>query len=398
MPLSHSRNWLWETVFEVFNMKKVLIPLSYLLVIALTVACTLALSADKLDQLEYLLLNRFVDGADRDALEDAAADAMVGALGDRWSYYLSADEMDDYNDNKNNSYVGIGVTIEVDERGYRIVKLAQGGPAQEAGLEVGDVITAVDGQSLAGLTATQGKNAIRGEENTAVELTVLRSEQEWNVSVVRKRVKTAVATATMLDGNIGLVTIENFNDNCYSETRTAIDTLLDEGAQALIFDVRNNGGGYVSELLKLLDDLLPEGDLFHSCYYNGKEQTYTSNAKCLEMPMAVLVNSESYSAAEFFAAALREYDWAIVVGQQTQGKGHFQQLFELKDGSAVGLSVGRYTTPNGVDLEGVGLTPDIPVEVSEELFAKIYAGTLDPMEDPQILAAIEALQAQKNLD
>lgn len=380
-------------------MKKILIPLSYLLVIALTVACTLALSTDKLDQLENLLLNRFVDGADRDALEDAAAEAMVGALGDRWSYYLTADELDSYYDRVKNSYVGIGVTTTLESGvGLRITKIENDSPAEKALLQVDDLIVAVDGRSLADLSMTQMTELIRGEENTAVEITVLRDGQEINATVTRERVKTAVATSTMLDGNIGLVTIKNFNDNCYNETRAAIDELLDAGAQALIFDVRFNGGGYVSELLKVLDDLLPEGELFHSHYYNGKEQTYTSNAKCLEMPMAVLVNSESYSAAEFFAAALHEYEWATLVGEQTQGKGHFQQLFELKDGSAVGLSIGRYTTPNGVDLEGIGLTPDVTVEVSEEISAKIYAGTLDPSEDPQILAAIEALQAQKNLD
>lgn len=380
-------------------MKKILIPISYLLVIALTVVCTLALSTDKLDQLENLLLNRFVDGADRDALEDAAAEAMVEALGDRWSYYLTADELDSYYDRVKNSYVGIGVTTTLESgAGLRITKIENDSPAEKALLQVGDLIIAVDGRDLADLSMTQMTDLIRGKENTVVEMTVLRDDRQLSVSVTRARVKTAVATATMLDGNVGLVTIENFNENCYSEMRAAIDSLLDGGAQALIFDVRYNGGGYVSELLKLLDDLLPEGELFHSHYYNGKEQTYTSNAKCLEMPMAVLINSESYSAAEFFAAALREYDWAILVGEQTQGKGHFQQLYELKDGSAVGLSIGRYTTPNGVDLEGVGLTPDVAVEVTEDISQKIYAGTLDPMADPQILAAIEALQAQKNLD
>lgn len=380
-------------------MKKILIPISYLLVIALTVVCTLALSTDKLDQLESLLLNRFVDGADRDALEDAAAEAMVGALGDRWSYYLTADELDSYYDRVKNSYVGIGVTTTLESGvGLRITKIENDSPAEKALLQVDDLIIAVDGRDLADLSMTQMTDLIRGKENTVVEMTVLRDDRQLSVSVTRARVKTAVATATMLDGNVGLVTIENFNENCYSETWAAIDSLLDGGAQALIFDVRYNGGGYVSELLKVLDDLLPEGELFHSHYYNGKEQTYTSNAKCLEMPMAVLINSESYSAAEFFAAALREYDWAILVGEQTQGKGHFQQLYELKDGSAVGLSIGRYTTPNGVDLEGVGLTPDVTVAVTEDISQKIYAGTLDPMADPQILAAIEALQAQKNLD
>ena len=196
----------------------------------------------------------------------------------------------------------------------------------------------------------------------------------------------------MLPGNVGLVTIANFNTNCYKETMTAVDQLMEQGAQALIFDVRFNGGGYKRELVKILDDLLPEGPLFRSQYYTGAEEVDQSDKDCIQIPMAVLINDQSISAAEFFAAALWEYDWAIMVGTQTQGKGHYQETYLLSDGSAVGVSTGRYTTPNGVDLEGVGLTPDVVVEVDDATYAAIYAQTLDPMEDPQILAAIAALQ------
>lgn len=377
-------------------MKKVCLALSYVLVILVTVLCTLALSTSKLDQLENLLLDKFVDGADRTQIEDAAADAMVSALGDRWSYYIPADEYDAYLENKNNRYVGIGVTIEQRDEGYLVTKVTDGGPAQEAGILVGDLLTAADGQSLAGLGSSAGKDLIRGAENTAVQITLRRGGTELTLSVTRKTVKTVVARGVMLQDKIGLVTIENFNDNCYDETMAAVNALRDAGAQALIFDVRFNGGGYVTELLKLLDDILPEGELFHSRYYDGKEETFRSDADCIELPMAVLVNSESYSAAEFFAAALREYDWAILVGQQTQGKGHFQQVFRLKDGSAVGISTGTFTTPKNVNLEGIGLTPDVVVEVSDEIFAKIYADALEPTDDPQIIAAINALKQAEN--
>ena len=144
----------------------------------------------------------------------------------------------------------------------------------------------------------------------------------------------------------------------------------------------------------MLDYWLPEGQLFKTVDYTGKESVTKSDAKCLEMPMTVLVNESSYSAAEFFAAALREYEWATVVGAQTSGKGYFQVVYELSDGSAVGVSIGKYVTPKGVSLEGVGITPDIPVEVTTEQASAIYAGTLDPMEDPQILAAIAALKGE----
>ena len=238
----------------------------------------------------------------------------------------------------------------------------------------------------------EGKKLVQGKSGTKVEITVSRAGQEQTISVKRGTVKTPVATGVLLQGNIGLVTIKNFNANCAKETIAAIESLVEQGATALIFDVRYNGGGYANEMNKVLDYLLPEGQLFKTVDYTGKEEVTRSNAKCLEMPMTVLVNGSSYSAAEFFAAALREYEWATVVGEKTSGKGYYQVVYQLSDGSAVGLSIGKYVTPKGVSLEGVGITPDVIVEVTREQAAAIYAGTLDPMEDPQILAAIAALK------
>jgi carboxyl-terminal processing protease len=201
-----------------------------------------------------------------------------------------------------------------------------------------------------------------------------------------------VASGQMLTDGIGMVTIENFDDRCADETIAAIEELLAQGATKLIFDVRNNPGGYKTELCEVLDYLLPEGPLFRSEYYDGKVQVDESDENYLDVPMAVLVNAESISAAEFFAAALDEYDAATVVGEQTIGKGYFQQSYRLSDGSAVGLSVGRYTTPKGVSLTDVGITPDVVVEVDDELFWQIYYGNVTWEEDPQILAAVEVLK------
>ena len=203
--------------------------------------------------------------------------------------------------------------------------------------------------------------------------------------------KVTVAEGKLLKNSIGLVTIYNFDSRCAEESIAAIELLLEQGAQKLIFDVRNNGGGYAHEMVELLDYLLPEGDLFRTVNYAGKENVDTSDAAYLDVPMAVLVNSESYSAAELFAAALQEYEAGIVVGTQTSGKGYYQNTYKLDDGSAVGLSTGRYFTPHGVSLEGVGITPDKEVPVDEETEMGIYYGTLVPEEDPQIQAAIAAL-------
>jgi carboxyl-terminal processing protease len=159
--------------------------------------------------------------------------------------------------------------------------------------------------------------------------------------------------------------------------------------------VRNNPGGYKRELVKLLDYLLPEGPLFRTVDYRGQERVDTSDADCLKMPMAVIMNLKSYSASEFFAAALSEYDAAVTVGEKTFGKGYFQNTYELKDGSAVTLSIGQYYTPEGVSLAGVGLTPDVEVPLTEEQAVALASGTLPVEEDPQIQAAIQAVKAEK---
>lgn len=373
--------------------------LSYILVAAAAVVITLAVEMKigefgKLEQLEALLLNCYINGADKTKLEDAAAHAMVGALGDRWSYYIPADQYAAYQEQKKNAYVGIGVTIRETENGYHIDQVTEGGPAEKAGLLAGDMIVAVDGTNVVGMPVDEGKTLVQGKKGTTVDITVKRAEEELTFAVKRDTVKTKVASGEMLEGNIGLVTIKNFNTNCYAESKAAVEDLIEKGAVALIFDVRYNGGGYADEMVDLLNYLLPKGDLFRTIDYLGNESVDKSDESCVEMPMAVLVNGSSYSAAEFFAAALREYDWATVVGEKTSGKGHYQVTYPLSDGSAVGLSIGKYFTPKGQCLEGVGLEPDVPVAVDQETAAAIYAGTLDPMEDPQILAAIEALKGK----
>lgn len=348
----------------------------------------------KLAQLEAVIGEYFIGEADQTTLEDGAAAGMVAATGDRWSYYISASEYEDYVNRMENAYVGIGVTITVleDGTGMEIKKVSSGSGAEDAGLAAGDIITAVDGQPVKELGIRQAQDMIRGEANTQVELTVLRNGETIQVSVMRRSIELEVATGKMLAGDIGLVTILNFDGRCAQETIAQVEALMDQGAKGFIFDVRNNPGGYRHELVKVLDYLLPEGELFRSVDYQGKEAVDTSDENCVKLPMAVLMNGDSYSAAEFFAAALEEYDWAVTVGNPTVGKGYFQSLVKLSDGSAVSLSMGKYFTPKGVSLAEVGgLTPNIAVEVTKEQQAAIIAGTLAAEEDPQIQAALEYL-------
>lgn len=382
-------------------MKKTLLRMgSYLLVAMLATVLTLTmvhlevgLRPSKLDQLEALIADKFIEDADSEKLADAAAAAMVKATGDRWSYYIPASEYEAYREQSENAYVGVGMTIQAaeDGSGFLIVEVVPGGPAEEAGIQVKDLLIRVEETDIRSLTAEEVRNLVKGEEGTSVSLTVLRQGTPETIYVPRRRVETPVAMFDMLDGNIGLVTIENFDERCAQESIQAIETLLENGAQKLIFDVRHNPGGFASELVELLDYLLPEGDLFRTVRYDGKEHVDTSDADCLEIPMAVLVNSSSYSAAEFFAAALREYEAAVIVGEETVGKGYFQSTYQLSDGSAVALSIGKYFTPKGVSLAEDGLTPDVVIPVEDDVALEIYYGTLAAQQDPQIQAAIKAL-------
>lgn len=378
--------------------KKVLIVLSYVLVAALACGATLffvSASTDynKLEDLENLILTSFAGDADKTKIEDAAADAMVNAMGDRWSYYIPAAELPSFLENSENAYVGIGVTVQAtdDNSGLMVIAVQPGGPAEEAGVQVGDVIIQVDGESAQDRTVTEISAMIKGEEGTVVSITVLRSGEGITMSMTRKRMETTVASSKLLNEHVGLVTIQNFDERCADETIAAIKALLNQGADMLLFDVRNNPGGYVDELTKVLDYLLPEGNLIRTVGTDGSDETVTSDADCVKVPMAVLVNENTYSAAELFAVDLGEYGVARIFGQKTSGKGFFQQVFQFSDGSAAGISVGRYYTSQGNNLEGIGLTPDEEIKLDDESEALLYNGMLEPENDAQLQAALSYL-------
>ena len=355
----------------------------------------------KVEELVSLLDEKYVDGLDMQRLDDYLSEAAVAATGDRWSYYISAKDFDAYLESNANAYVGIGVTIQQPEEedsdaaGFTIATVTHNSPAEKAGLLPGDVITAVEGSSALELGMEETKNRVRGEEETDVTLTILRGGEQKDVTITRATIEVEVVSYELLENAIGYIKINNFDSNCARDTLAAIDALREQGAQSLIFDLRFNPGGMKDELLKVLDYLLPEGPLFTSVDYLGNEYTDYSDENSLDMPMAVLVNGDSYSAAEFFAAALQEYNAATVVGTQTCGKGNYQQTFRLSDGSAVAVSTGHYKTPNGVQLTDVGVTPDIVVEVDEETYLNLYYEKVEKAEDAQLQAAISALAQEK---
>ena len=335
----------------------------------------------------------FVGEYDGEAVVDAAMDAMIDATGDRWSYYLTAEQYEAEQERRSNSYVGIGVTVTYEsEDGLTILAVTEDGPAAEAGLLAGELITAVDGQSIAGEARYDATGLIQGEEGSTVVLTVRDTAgAEREVTVERRSIETDPVRYELLENGVGYVKLSNFFSRSAERVEAAVEDLQSQGASALVFDMRNNGGGYLDELTDMLDFLVDEGPILRTRSYTGREEVVESDADCVDLPMAVLVNADTYSAAEIFAGELRERGVAVVVGVPTSGKGYSQQTFALPNGGAVGISTAEYFTGSGVSLIGTGLTLDKEVALNDEQAALLAADTLDHADDPQLQAALELL-------
>ena len=340
-------------------------------------ALYLYLGADGCSLVEGMLLikSSFVGEYDQTEVTDAAMEGMVSALGDRWSYYLTQEEYAAQNQRRANQYVGIGVTVTYErEEGLLILTVTAGGPAEQAGLTPGEVITAVDGVSLEGDGKYEGVNLIQGEAGTTVSLEVLGSDgTSRTVELTRASIATDPVESEMLAGEVGYVHLLNFYDNSAQRLIEAVEQLQAQGARALIFDMRNNGGGYLNQLTDMLDFLLPEGPIFITRDKAGHEEVTNSDAACVDLPMVVLVNADTYSAAEFFAAELQEWGVAKIVGEPTSGKGYSQQTFALPHGGAIAISTGAYFTGSGTSLIGTGLTLDQEVYLTGEGDAQLEA-------------------------
>lgn len=348
----------------------------------------------KINEIIALLDQYYVDGYSTEELGDYLAEAVIASTGDKWSYYISAEDYAAYLEGNANAYVGIGVTIQLtneDDPGFTIVSVTNNSPAEAAGLQIDDMIVAVEGESAVEMGMTEAQHRVRGEEGTDITITILREGKTFDVTITRQMIEIEVVVYELLEDNVGYIKINNFDTHSSRDAIAAIEDLIAQGAEKLVFDVRFNPGGMKNELVTLLDYLLPEGALFRSVDYQGREDVDYSDARYLDMPMAVLINGDSYSAAEFFAAALQEYKAGVIVGTQTCGKANYQQTFRLSDGSAIAISTGHYQTPNGVTLADVGVTPDVIVEVDDETYLNLYYEKVTRADDEQLQAAIEAL-------
>lgn len=339
----------------------------------------------------------FVGDVDMEDVSDAAYGAMVDATGDRWSAYMNKKSYEQYQQYAKNSYSGIGVTIQKDaETGlYKIASVLEDSPASRAGVQIGETLLSVGDISVKGKTAEQIRNIITSQKGDYTLGLRAADGTEHTVTVSTATVVSKPVKYEMMDGQIGYVRIKNFETGAGDGIVKAVDDLVSQGAKGIVFDVRDDPGGLLTELLKALDHILPQGDLFVSMDENGKEKVEVSDASCVKLPMTVLVNGDTYSAAEFFAAALSEYKWAKIVGTHTTGKARSQINIELYDGSAVHLSTRSYLTPHRVDLaKQGGLTPDVEASLSEADETRFISGTLAHNQDAQLQAAVSTLNSE----
>ena len=345
--------------------------------ILITVVLTLAVSAgiwclllgrNGLAMVQTYLLARFAfveEDADLDGATDKALSAFVDGLGDRWSYYLSPTNYQSTLERRANNYVGVGVTVSYErEEGLLVQSVTEDGPADKAGVVPGDIITAVDGRSIAGDAREQGADLIRGESGTQVTLTLLGADgTSRDVTCTRATMRNPSASGRMLEEGVGYVKLDNFYSGAADSFKDEVDALVEQGAKSLLVDLRSDPGGYISELEKILDYLLPEGPVFTHKPRWWFQSVYQSDADCVDLPMAVLVNRDTYSAAELLAAQLRESVGASIVGELTSGKGYSQITFPLINGGGAGLSTAAYCTGSGHSLIGEGITPDVELSL-----------------------------------
>lgn len=350
---------------------------------------------EKISEIDQIVRNNYLNEIDEDELINAIADGYMKGLEDTYAYYMDQEEYNQYKMDNAGELIGIGVTVTLDESGYiRIVEVSEGSPAEQAGLQVDDLITKVDDTDVLTEGYQESTNLIRGEEGTKVTLTIHRAQEELTMEVTRKLMETVTVTYRMI-GEDGYIKISKFDSNTPRDFKAAVEDLQAQGATGLIFDVRNNPGGLLDSVAEILDYLLPEGDIVSATDSKGNtEVLYTSDSECVTLPMVVLCNGETASAAELFSAGLRDYQKAELVGVNTFGKGIMQTAYSLADGSAINFTTHYYNPPSGINFHGVGLKPDYEVPLTAE--QELRLGELSDEEDAQLQKAISVLDSGKN--
>ena len=350
-------------------------------------------------EIKDVMDERFIDPVNRDAMADSAAAAMVESLGDRWSYFMTADEFRAYQLSTANDYEDIGMSLVKDDAhaGFQVISVYPGSPASIAGVMNGMIITAVDGEKVASYSTDEVRTLIRSKLNSSFVLEISNGQNRIEVDCTN--VNASSVNFRLEKTGAAYIQIHNFEAGSGKSAVDAIEYLLGKGAVSLVIDVRNNPGGLASEAAILLDYLLPAGKIFSEVDKNGVVSTTESDSMNLQMPTCVLINSGSFGEAELCAAVLKEWGWATLMGEPTTGNTRSQETIPLSDGSAIRLSTRTYITPSGVDICAAGgVIPDFIVYNSDESATGTTEGTTGGedgtasiSDDEQLMAALRLL-------
>ena len=350
----------------------------------------------KLRELEFYVNNYFYGESDPDAVTDGAMAGYISALGDRFSHYFNSEDTDKRGDELqgNGKGVGIIVTRHPDTGNIYVDKVYDNCPAQKAGVREGDQITAVDGKLVTEVGYSQSVDDIIREIGSTVTFTLLRGNQTLQLEVTYDEFPAQSVFYEMIEGDIGYIDITTFNAETVPQFKNAVNALITDGATALIFDLRGNGGGTVDSVTEMVDFLVPEGIIMTAKYAGGKEKTIaTSDAEEVDLPMAVLTDSATASASELFCASIKDFGKGVSVGSTTFGKGVMQSTYYMSDGSSAVLTVAEFFPHSGKSFNGKGIAPDIEITLSEEQLKYFYQLNTD--EDTVIQAAVKYFRNEK---
>lgn len=347
-------------------------------------------------ELKRLVLENFIDEVDTSSMSDSSSAAIVSGLGDKWSYYMTPDEYKSYQLYSSNDYSDIGMSlIKYSGGGFQVVSVTPTTPAGNSGLTSGMVITAIDGIDVTNADIDDVRVLIRSRLNTSFPVNVGKDVYTVNCATTYS----SAVLYRLEKTEAGYIQIKNFEAGSGSDAVSAIETLLSQGAVALCIDLRGNSGGLAQEAATLLDYLLPNGELFSQVDKLGRKIVTKSDAMSLQLPMVVLINSETYGEAELFAAVIKEKGWGILMGEATTGMTRTQETFEMDDGSAIRLSTKSYLTANGTDISlAGGVIPDTIIYNSDPTTVGTTTGTLGTSDgtgntsnDEQLIAALTYL-------
>lgn len=350
----------------------------------------------KLKLLEQYIYRTYLEGTEDVDFESGIYKGLLSSLEDPYSTYYTEEEYAALMESTSGSYYGIGAYVSQDVTTgiIRIAKPFVNGPAYEAGVLPGDVISKIEGVEVDGMDLTEVVNLMKGEENTKVSIEFIREGEDDPIvlSVERRKVEVPTIEYEMLDDHIGYIAVAEFDEVTANQYRAAIDDLEKQGMKGLVVDLRNNPGGLLSTVVDMLDRMVDKGMLVYTKDKNGQGDEYKATDNTyFDQPLAVLINGNSASASEVFAGAIQDYGIGKLVGTTSFGKGIVQNIFGLSDGSAIKLTVSKYYTPNGRNIHGTGIDPDVEVELDDELKQKV---TIEKKDDNQLQKAIEVIKEE----